>query len=907
MIYIDGEKRMSQMAADTATVLGLIQEILRAGTGHEVGMSRDRRDQSASTPVHVPAGTGSSAVGKVTLTQSLLEPARAPERVGSSALAPADAPTVQRKLDHDASEPSASAAASRPSYDLASLFGRPTREPVVPVQRQASSPSEPTAVSQIAAQGVAGAGEALPHFSHIQASFGHHDVSGVRAHRGPAATAATHELGARAYAAGNAVAFGGQPDLHTAAHEAAHLVQQRGGVQLKGGIDQPGDAYEQHADAVADAVVAGQSAAPLLDQLAGRGGNHDVAVQRAPAPASAAAAANPATQPGMWEHAFGEASTPVGKLGRVQATKGVFLRERPLPGAPSPSAPVPFNGLVFVERRTSQGAANERWCYVIATELGTAGFCEERYLAIDPPEPTATLHPTAPGERLATIAENAYGPAKDDNNSRLYVQALYLANRDRAGVKLDHVDLSFKDRALRGEDERRTLEVYKGAKVIAGDSIWIPGKPFIEQLKAAGAVTGGSTLITEAWDSAKDAVGAVVDVAKYVAGFFVGLLEGAYNAVVDLFKGAADMVEAVLKIIWNVVSGNPGRVKEMAAGWVEKMKAVWEHRGEIADEFLKKWNAESAWDRGLFQGEVLGWVTMTVLLILVTMGEDAPAALAGIAARWPQLIKLLKTVDTLGDVTTYLGAAAKVAKLPAKATRFVAGKFGRAERAAEHLAEDVAQDAARVGTKAENTASHAGHAGHDEARAIERDKPAMETTSKPLENGAELSMDFVRDLSPTARGIVRKLEKNGWVRVSEIAKDDLVQISKWFEKEIGVVQSPYGRLRVILGTRDGILLNQLKAGEVFVVHTHPVLRSVPGHFKKDLEKAGKHIEAVVDWNGTVIYFSKAGIKNPRNPGGWLEPLLDYEAAFMDGSGNIVGFSKVDLIDGAGGVTVKVRP
>jgi hypothetical protein len=145
--------------------------------------------------------------------------------------------------------------------------------------------------------------------------------------------------------------------------------------------------------------------------------------------------ADTAKQPGVWEHTFGEASTPVRKLGRVQAPKGVYLRERPLPGAPSPSAPVPFNGLVFVERRTNQGAANERWCYVIATELGIAGFCEERYLAIDPPEPTATLHRTVPGERLATIAEQAYGPAIDDANSRLYGQALYLACPSRTPRK----------------------------------------------------------------------------------------------------------------------------------------------------------------------------------------------------------------------------------------------------------------------------------------------------------------------------------------------------------------------------------------------------------------------------------------------------------------------------------------
>lgn len=64
----------------------------------------------------------------------------------------------------------------------------------------------------------------------------------------------------------------GGADLHTAAHEAAHVVQQRGGVALKDGVGAPGDRYEQHADAVADRVVQGRSAEGLLDPLAGSGG-----------------------------------------------------------------------------------------------------------------------------------------------------------------------------------------------------------------------------------------------------------------------------------------------------------------------------------------------------------------------------------------------------------------------------------------------------------------------------------------------------------------------------------------------------------------------------------------------------------------------------------------------------------
>jgi hypothetical protein len=425
------------------------------------------------------------------------------------------------------------------------------------------------------------------------------------------------------------------------------------------------------------------------------------AVQLAPAAASNKAAMMPPN--GMWEHTFGEGSTSVGKLGRVQAPKGVYLRGRPLPSAESHGAPVPFNGLVHVERRTMQGHANERWCYVIAADAGIAGFCEERYLAIDPPEPTATLRRTAPGERLAAIAAEAFGAPTNENNSRLQVQVIYLANRDRAGVRLDHVELGLSDRVLRGKDEEQTLKIYKGAKVIDGTSLWIPSTTFLEQLKATGAVTGGSTYVTDAWDKAKDMVSGLVDGVRYVAGFIIGILEGAYNAVVDLVKGTVDMVEAVLKVVWSLITGNLGAIKDMLMGWVDKMKHAWEHHSEIADEFLKKWNAENMWDRGLFQGDVLGWVMMTVLLILVTMGEDAPLAVAGIVTRWPQLVKLLKTVDTLGDVTTYIGTAAKAAKIPGEAASSIAGKLGMAAHGAEH----GAQGAGRAGKKTTDVAAHA--------------------------------------------------------------------------------------------------------------------------------------------------------------------------------------------------------
>jgi hypothetical protein len=140
--------------------------------------------------------------------------------------------------------------------------------PIPPVADLRAAAAEP--LQERAAAGVAsGAGGPLPHQDRIQASFGRHDVGDIESHVGGETARAAADIGARAYATGNQVAFATQPDLHTAAHEAAHVVQQRGGVQLKDGVGRAGDIYERHADAVADRVVAGRSAEGLLDEMAG--------------------------------------------------------------------------------------------------------------------------------------------------------------------------------------------------------------------------------------------------------------------------------------------------------------------------------------------------------------------------------------------------------------------------------------------------------------------------------------------------------------------------------------------------------------------------------------------------------------------------------------------------------------
>jgi len=194
--------------------------------------------------------------------------APAPGKTTLVQLLPAEHATPAPRASHAHRDPVA--LPSTPRDFLRTAFGPP-------VQAQGTlTQDRGVDVQAIASSGVAGSGGALPHMAVIQRSFGgEHDVSGVKSHVGGAAAASCDAIGASAYATGSDVAFRSAPDLHTAAHEAAHVVQQRHGVQLKGGVGAAGDAFERHADAVADRVVSGGSAEGLLDDVPGGGARGD--------------------------------------------------------------------------------------------------------------------------------------------------------------------------------------------------------------------------------------------------------------------------------------------------------------------------------------------------------------------------------------------------------------------------------------------------------------------------------------------------------------------------------------------------------------------------------------------------------------------------------------------------------
>lgn len=163
-----------------------------------------------------------------------------------------------------------------------------------------------------------------------------------------------------------------------------------------------------------------------------------------------------------------------------------------------------------------------------------------------------------------------------------------------------------------------------------------------------------------------------------------------------------------------------------------------------------------------------------------------------------------------------------------------------------------------------------------------------------LDNGGQRSIRF-QELSGWAQGVICPLEQRGWVRVSQVPLSDLTDVSMFFGREIGVLQSGLdGRLRLVLGGERGIAFGQARPGEIFVAHTHPIFRSLLPHFQTDIANAGKHTELVLDWSGQMIFFNKRGVLNPiLDPLGQqvIQPHPSFQPCFVR-NGTIIGFPHI---------------
>ena len=393
------------------------------------------------------------------------------------------------------------------------------------------------AVHAAATRGVATPASPLPHGATLQQVFGRHDVSGIKAHTGAHAAVTASAMGAEAYAAGEHVVLGHNTDLRTVAHEAAHVVQQRGGVQLKGGVGAVGDPYERHADAVADAAVAGTSAEALLDHLPG-GDRSAPAVQRTGATRDQAAGA-----------ADAHIMPPAGGIDRpgfIDHGDGAFVRTGPREagGAPVRAQPVPPATRVFVSGTHPRAP---EWMYVTAFLPGemVRGYVQVLRINLDLPEPLAELRQLVGGETPEGLAKEKFGHAvRDGHDLRFYENVLLYVNKGRKGISG-----TFQDPSALGDGANR-IQLY------AGHRLWLVSAEFARSLEGvvpSGSFTGGAIAKAKRFAGhAQDILHSVTESRRYlgeVAGDYAQAIREHENAIIGIVAGflAAEALSALLQ------------------------------------------------------------------------------------------------------------------------------------------------------------------------------------------------------------------------------------------------------------------------------------------------------------------------------------------------------------------------
>ncbi|MBX2798630.1 MAG: hypothetical protein KTR31_13195 [Myxococcales bacterium] len=178
-------------------------------------------------------------------------------------------------------------------------------------------------------------------------------------------------------------------------------------------------------------------------------------------------------------------------------------------------------------------------------------------------------------------------------------------------------------------------------------------------------------------------------------------------------------------------------------------------------------------------------------------------------------------------------------------------------------------------------------------RSIDGPKPKMESEARTIDGGVE-TVHF-RDLSGRAQGLVRKLENGGTIRVDSVSPDDLIQVSKFLDREVAVLQHvESGQLRIVAGEGRSIPADAVRPGEVYISHTHPTYTSKREHFRTDLAntRGQKHLESVIDWNGTEVFYRNGEILNPMRPDGSYGPMPDdFVAPWKGDDGSIQGHTQ----------------
>ncbi len=396
------------------------------------------------------------------------------------------------------------------------------------------------------------------------------------------------------------------------------------------------------------------------------------------------------------------------------------------------------------------------------------------------------------------------------------MQAIYELNKGRPGVKLEEVHLSRWDTMPRKEAEEETLKVYRGIRIIADPKrphvIWIPSEEFVQELKASNKITSGSTEIMKIARAAKAAGLAALHGAEFVAGVVVGILEGAWQALVDVFKGAWELVKMAFEVMKAYITGT---LLELMLETAAKVKDFFEKLDisqlvkALGAYIAEKWTSAGWFGKGEFVGQIVGYIALNVLLMVATEGGSVGILLAKAAGAGSDVARavmaLIKVVDVAQNPLKLLEGAGKgitVSEEVAAKLKQGLARDGAVARDVEHGVQD-----------AKNVAEHGAGKPRPEAKGHAPGKdPPLEPNAHAPTKGRPPGMltELNKVLPPELKG--RLVENNAipgrGVRVSykhgvrlEIGPEAGTREIEWHIKTAKMLlryEGPLGEIRKLL-------------------------------------------------------------------------------------------------------------
>ena len=247
------------------------------------------------------------------------------------------------------------------------------------------------------------------------------------------------------------------------------------------------------------------------------------------------------------------------------------------------------------------------------------------------------------GDKLGNVVQSKAGykdkiKMKTGVDARLFVMAIAVVNEDRKDKDFffdeSGIDVSWGRQVVLDDTGEKAQEIWQSLKLREGGNIFFPSPDLIMRLKKAGAISAGSVK-----ERLKNLLDIVINYFKFLAGYYVGLLEGLWENLVGIFEGLVGLVEFVGDLIKQIFIGDllsyfkdiGQAIKDGIAQWLKDIE-------ELISNFTKL----SAYEQGKVIGKIVGYIAAEVLIAVLSGGAVTAVKWAGRAGKFAKIASKLR-------------------------------------------------------------------------------------------------------------------------------------------------------------------------------------------------------------------------------------------------------------------------